>query len=199
MAGKSKTVIIIVSILGGLFVFACIGMVVIASLMSTTDDSSTKESSATSTSSDSEEAKQEENKNYKIGETVKVGKTEWKILEVKDIGNTLKSDNEFIESKETNGRFIKVRVYVKNLASEPESISGFALIDSKDQKFDPYTESSMYIPEKEQLFFEQLNPQIGKKMQEIFEVPKEAKNLKIRLYDLNDSFSDNVAYVDTKL
>lgn len=173
-----------------------IAIVIIAGIASGGDSDTNKSTNSDIAKQTSTET--QETKTYKIGESATIGKTGWKVLEVKDLGQTLKSDNEFIEPKQTSGRFIKIRFSVKNLDDSPHSISGLALIDSKDKKYDPYTESSGFIPDNEDIFIaEQLNPNIEKNLQVIYEVPKDSAGLKIRLYDLSDSFSDNIAYVNT--
>lgn len=139
-----------------------------------------------SSSGDTEEkaAPAEEVKAYKVGEDVTVGDIRWKFLEVTDLGKELKSDNQFIESKQTSGKFLLVRFELENKGSDPVSYTGIDLVDSKERTFKPYDERITFIDQAELCVLEQVNPGLSKTCTEIFEVPGDASGIKASIGDL---------------
>lgn len=134
--------------------------------------------------------KADEAKIFKVGEDVQVGKIRWKFLEAKDLGQELKSDNQFIEAKKTSGKFIQVRFEVENQGTEAASYAGIDLKDSKDRTFKPYDERFSFVPEGEGCVLEQLNPNLTKTCTEIFEIPGDASGLQVVAGDLELLGSD---------
>lgn len=135
---------------------------------------------------------------YTIGQDVQVGEAKWKILEVKYLGQELKSDNEFMEPKKTNGNFVLVRLQVENGKTEAATYAGISLVDDKGRKFERYSEQFGYIPDEEACVLEQLNPNLAKTCSEIFELPADAKGLKALVGDL-EMFGGSEAQVDLGL
>jgi hypothetical protein len=137
-----------------------------------------------SESKPAEPAVAEPARSYAVGEDVTVGEVHWKVLESKDLGKELKSDNEFMKPKTTGGKFVLIRLEVENQKDKAASYAGVNLVDSKDRTFERYTEQFGYIPENETCMLEQLNPNIVKTCSEIFELPGDANGIKVKLGDL---------------
>lgn len=133
-----------------------------------------------------------------IGQDVTVGDARWKILEARDLGKELKSDNEFIKPKTTAGKFVLVRLEVENRKTEAATYGGINLVDGKGRKFERYTEQFGFVPEAESCVLKQLNPNLPATCSEIFELPADAAGLKALLGDL-ELFGSGEALVDLKL
>lgn len=119
-----------------------------------------------------------------IGQDLIADQVHWKVLEAKDLGQELKSENEFMEPKTTSGKFILVRFEVENRKNEALTYAGIELVDNKDRTFGNYDEQFGFIPDGESCVLEQLNPNISRICSEIFEVPADAAGLRAKLGDL---------------
>jgi hypothetical protein len=119
-----------------------------------------------------------------VGQDVKVGEVRWKIISAKDLGNKLKSDNQFVEDKTTAGRFVQLRFEVENLSKDTLTFAGFDLVDDQDRTFKSASDVFMFIPTAELCVLESLNPNITKTCTAIYEVPANAASLKAKVGDL---------------
>ncbi|HXF44036.1 MAG TPA: DUF4352 domain-containing protein [Candidatus Paceibacterota bacterium] len=118
---------------------------------------------------------------FKVGDIVAIDKTLWKVVSARDLGSVLSSDNQFIESKKTSGKFIKVTFEVTNNGTSLESVGSVGLVDNQNRKFSTASDVSYWIPSEEQiLLLDNINPGITKKYTVIFDVPKDAAGLKFR-------------------
>jgi cytoskeletal protein RodZ len=130
---------------------------------------------------------------YTVGQDVQVGDVRWKILEATDAGQTLESDNEFIKDKQTQGKFIRLRLEVENLSKEQLNFSEVELVDNQERAFKSSTdvEVMMHVPTEEQCpFFQQLTSNLPKTCQIMYEVPADAQGIKIKVGDLEMMGSD---------
>lgn len=129
---------------------------------------------------------------------VRVGKVEWKILEVEDLGNILESSNMFIDDKKTSGKFILVRFTVKNLDSDMKTMTDLTVVDNRDREFETFSESSFYIEDEEELFLlDNINPGISKTYTLIYEIPEDANELMLEVTSLE--FAGDREYIDLGL
>ena len=96
----------------------------------------------------------------------------------------MKSDNQFIEPKKTPGRFVSVRFEIENLSKDQLNFTTINVVDGQDRKFTPVDNVIGFVPNEEMCFFEQLNSNVPKVCQVIFEVPANAKQLKLVIGDL---------------
>ena len=135
---------------------------------------------------------------FTIGQDVIVGDVRWKILEAKELGQELKSDNQFIDAKTTTGKFILVRLEVENRKTEAATYAGINAVDDKGRTFETYNEKFGFVEENEACIFEQLNPNLAKTCSEIFELPADAKGIKVTVGDL-ELFGGDEALVDLGL
>lgn len=137
-----------------------------------------------SSSGNQQETEEEAPAAYKVGEDVQVGKIRWKFLEVTDLGQELKSDNQFIEGKTTSGKFVRVKFELENQGSDPASYTGIDLVDDKGRTFKPYDERLSFVEQSELCILEQVNPGLSKTCTEIFEIPGDAAGVKASVGDL---------------
>jgi len=129
---------------------------------------------------------------------VRVGKVEWKILEVEDLGSVLESSNMFIDDKKTSGKFILVRFIVKNLDSDMKTMTDLTVVDNRDREFETFSESSFYIEDEEELFLlDNINPGISKTYTLIYEIPEDANELMLEVTSLE--FAGDREYIDLGL
>lgn len=118
---------------------------------------------------------------YKVGEVVPVDKTSWKVVSARNLGDTLSSSNEFIDSKKTSGKYVKVSFEVTNNDKTLQSVGNVKIIDSQNREFSTATDVSFFIPSEESLFIiDNINPGITKKYTVIFDIPKDAVGLKLQ-------------------
>jgi hypothetical protein len=121
---------------------------------------------------------------YRVGEDVRVDEVRWKILEATDLGNTLKSQDQFTKDKTTTGRFVRVRFEVENLSKDMLTFAGLDLVDGQGRTFKPSSEVLGFIPNEEWCTLENLNPNVTKICTAIYEVPANATGLQALVGDL---------------
>ncbi len=121
---------------------------------------------------------------YRVGEDVRVDEVRWKILEATDLGNTLKSQTQFIKDKTTTGRFVRVRFEVENLSKDMLTFTGLDLVDDQGRTFKPSSEALEFIPNEEWCVLENLNPNVPQICTAIYEVPANATGLQALVGDL---------------
>jgi hypothetical protein len=119
-----------------------------------------------------------------IGQDVVVDEVRWKILTAEKLGNTLTSDNEFIDDLTTSGTFVRVRFEIENLSKDMLSFAGLDLVDDQERTFTRSSDTIMFIDEGESCLLENLNPNITKTCTHIYEVPADATGVKAQLGDL---------------
>lgn len=119
-----------------------------------------------------------------VGQDVKVDQVRWKILSAKDLGNRLKSDNQFIEDKTTTGRFVSLRFEVENLSKDMLTFAGFDLVDDQGRTYTRSSDVFMLLPTDEMCMLENLNPNVAKICTAVYEVPANAENLRAKVGDL---------------
>lgn len=116
---------------------------------------------------------------HKIGEIVKFGNANIKIEDVIS-GTEIKSTSQWRSSCTTEaGILVKVKVYYKNTGNEPAYVSNFNLYDSKNRKFE--AESMAMCLENQIMFSEKLNPGLELTFESLYELPKDAEDLKLKL------------------
>lgn len=145
-----------------------------------------------------EDKKKEENlfnKPYKLGEQVVVSDVQWTLTEAKPLGKTLKSlFGEFGDDCVANsGQFIKIQVKIKNNSKEMVSVTNLPLLDSQKREF--ITSSDVFGCVEDDLFIlDNINPGIEKTFVGIYEIPSDAKDLRLKVGDLK-LLEDNTSYI----
>jgi len=140
--------------------------------------------------SDDEKAKEEEAKGTaKIGETISFEDSEWVVLDAKDVGSTLKSNNQFQEDRTSaDGKFVQVHFKITNKSKKEEMLFlPLNLIDGEKNEFKELDERAFYVPAKAKtLGMEALPVGLSREFWTVFEVPKKATNFKFRTRKLKD-------------
>lgn len=135
---------------------------------------------------------------YKIGQDVQVGEIRWKIIAAKDEGHELKSANEFIKPKSTSGKFIRLTFELENKSKDLKTFAGLDVVDAQDRKYKSSSDGLMFIEQDRQCVFENINPNITKTCQAIYELPKDATGLKANVGDLS-LFGSQEEFIDLSL
>jgi hypothetical protein len=135
---------------------------------------------------------------FRVGQDVTVGEVRWKVLEVNDEGSELTADSEFIDQKSTPGKWVRVRFQVENLSNDSQTFSSVDLVDSQDRTFRPADDVYSYVPTDELCTFDQLNANVPKTCQVVFELPADATGLKLNVGDL-EVFGSAEAQIDLGL
>ncbi len=112
-----------------------------------------------------------------VGTDVTVGKIKWKVTAASVLGQTLKSDNQFVTDKTTSGTFVRVSYQIENLGTDKVYFEAPKLVDNQKRKFSDYNEALLFIPDKEQCILKELNPNISTLCTVIYEVAADAKQL----------------------
>ena len=117
----------------------------------------------------------------KIGTKVRDGKFEFVVTGVK-CGIDKVGSGGF--DTEAQGQFCRVSMTISNIGDEPQSMFGDNQLafDAKGRKFSADTEASIYDP-KSEVLFEEINPGNSIKGRVYFDVPKNAKLVKLELHD----------------
>lgn len=133
-----------------------------------------------------------------VGQDVIVDEVRWKVLAAENLGNTLQSDNQFIDDKTTSGMYIRVRFELENLSNDMLTFAGIDLADDQGRTYTRASDAFSYLPDDESCTLENLNPNITKTCTHIFEVPTNATGLQAILGDLK-LFGSAEARVDLGL
>ena len=135
---------------------------------------------------------------YGVGEDVQVDEVRWKIIEVVDEGDTIKSGNQFIDDLTTSGKFVRVTFEMENLSKDMLSFAGLNLTDDQDREFIPSSDAIMLIESGQACILENLNPNVPKTCISIYEIPANANGLSAKVSDLKP-FGNKEALVDLGL
>jgi hypothetical protein len=115
-----------------------------------------------------------------------VGDIEWRIVDVKSLGNTIKSDNQFIEELKTPGRFVWLEIRVENKGKSLKTIVSPPLFDDQGRAFESSSEAHFHIPkDKNFLILKNLNPNVPLNAVFIYEIPADATSLTLLAGDLD--------------
>jgi len=141
------------------------------------------------TTNTSSQNNKEEVKTYSKSETFKVGDVQWKLIDARDRGDTLKASESRYASvasdKTTTGKFVEITVEVENFGTDMKSVTNLTLIDDKNREFTSSSDTSEWIPEGKELFLlSNLNPNVPQQFIDIYEVPADATGLKVMVGDL---------------
>lgn len=135
---------------------------------------------------------------YNVGDIVKFENMEFKLLSAEIIGDKVTSNNIFVEDKNTDGKFVKVRFNVKNISKKEIEFNYFTdkdhpkVYDSEEREYKYIDNMGNYLSESyiaTNSLFEntKIQPGFDKNFEAIYEVPNNSKDLKIRINSLNSS------------
>lgn len=162
-----------------------VSIVTTASLVSESDTTASTEagpaasdSSSPSTSNPSTEKKKEKKKTAEIGDTVKSGKFQFTVTDVKN-GVHHVGPSDF--GKDADGQFIVVSIKVKNIGDSAETFMGEdeKLIDKSGKEYSTDTEAGIYIKGND-TFLDDINPGNTAKGKLAYDVPKKVHPQTIR-------------------
>lgn len=113
----------------------------------------------------------------KVGDAVKVGEeATWTVTKVTDLGQELKSDNQFIDPVKTTGRFLQVDATIKAEGKDGYVILSNKVKDDQGREFDTKTEA-MTLVEGESCLMKTVNPGLEQACVFVYELPADAKGL----------------------
>lgn len=121
---------------------------------------------------------------FGLGQNVKVGEIRWKITGAKNLGQTLKSDNQFIKEKSTSGRFVQVTFEIENQSKDLKTFAGLDVVDKQGRVYKASSDALAFIQEDTRCILENINPNIVKSCLVIYEMPQDATGLKAKATDL---------------
>jgi hypothetical protein len=160
---------------GILFVLGICGIIALAITSGDSDTGTTSITNQPSTQTESSSSESAEPTVYIVGQDVEVGEVRWRIIEVIDEGQTLRSDNQFIDDKTTAGTFLRITFEMENLSNNLLSFTGMSLIDDQDRRFIASSDVLMFLEtDKECIIIENLNPNVPRVCQSIYELPANA-------------------------
>lgn len=120
-----------------------------------------------------------------MGEPLKLDDSTWTVLDAKDLGKTLRGPGS-IDPKESRGRFVLVRFSVINRHKAPESVlDPPTIVDDQGRETERFSMEALYVPPPAQtLGIEPLAPNAQREFATLFDVPADAKNLKLQIRGL---------------
>jgi len=135
---------------------------------------------------------------FAVGQDVQLAEVRWTIRAAEDLGQTLKSDNQFIKDKTTSGHFVRVQFDIENLSKDMLTFAGLDLVDDQGRTFKGSSDAFGFIEEEQHCVFENLNPNVAKTCTAIYEVPTNAAGLKAQVSDLK-ILGNQTALIDLDL
>ncbi|WP_235846919.1 DUF4352 domain-containing protein [Neobacillus soli] len=117
--------------------------------------------------------------NFDIGDKVSVGKLTYIV---KDVFQQKKIDGPF-DTLTTDEVFLVMTIHVSNNDKQPRYVdkSMFKLHDSQGRSFGPDTKADSYINNETAFFLKSINPGISTEAKIVFELPHNAKQLKLEV------------------
>lgn len=112
------------------------------------------------------------------------------LVDARDRGATLQASDSrygtFAKDKTSEGgKFIEVTLEVENLGDDMKSVTSQTFVDDKGREFTSSSETSEWAPEDKSMYIlDNLNPNVRKTFIDIFEVPADARGLKVVVGDL---------------
>jgi hypothetical protein len=114
-------------------------------------------------------------------ELLRLSDTSWLSRGLVERGTSLRSSNEMMApALETSEHFVMAVFEYENIAKVPKTAIHPFLVDSEDRRYAPLDREGLYlgrgVPQMDE---RPLNPSIGRIAASIYEVPKNAKNLRL--------------------
>lgn len=175
--------------------WAIIIIIVIAAVNGGSDEDNSKTAETNKTQTEDKKAE-----NYNIGDSFETGKLGTKILEVEE-REEIKSDNQFIDSVKTEGKFIVITAELTNNDEKARTFSStqFKIVDDKKREFETLTDGNlMMILGDKNIFLEECNPGMNRTGIFVFEVPKDVESYSLKVYSGVGTASKGAATVKLK-
>jgi hypothetical protein len=114
----------------------------------------------------------------RMNEDVMVDSIQWKVVGVEELGNFLKSNNQFQADATTLGKFVRVIMEVKNCKKQPAIYTPPHLLDAQGRRYPSFDEGAVYVGAyglaEEMCAETSFNPDVARKCVDIFEVAAHA-------------------------
>lgn len=197
---------LIIGLAVGAVVLLCLGVGIVGFVMVKSSAEEARSSSSYSSSyssgsgSGTTASSSSSSDTNQIGDRITMTSSTWTVIEVKDLGKKLESNNEYYgDTKRTTGRFVQVHYKVTNTGKAKEVLlDAPKLVDSKSHEYSAIEGEMDYVPSgKKTAILETLYPSIEQSFYTIIEVPADASDLKVQLTDLG--FDGDTEEVDTDL
>lgn len=135
----------------------------------------------------------------KISTPIIVKDVQWTVVEAKDLGSNLKSKYGAYgtDCNANSGKFIQVKLKIKNNGKEIATLTNLDLYDSEKNEYKTSTDVYGCI-EGDLYILDNINPGIEKTFVAIYEVPTTAQGLKVKVGDLS-FFTNDHRYVSLGL
>ncbi len=120
-----------------------------------------------------------------IGEAVDMGDSVWTVLAVEDRGSELESPNEYIDSRETEGTHVWVKVKVENNSNDQQRLFETPTIrDADGRNFSQVDTQTIYLEEGvDTMIAEPIPAGMSKEFEAIYEVAPGAEDLQFMARD----------------
>lgn len=132
----------------------------------------------------------------KVNEDLQVGDVKWKVLEVKKENSV--GDNQYTK-KQASGIFVVIKVSAELTGNKSGTVDSnqFEITDSKGRTFKYSSEgqTAIELSGKEGLFLKQVNPNVPIEGYLVFDIAKDATDLKLKIKDL-ELFSNKEGIVE---
>lgn len=160
------------------------------------DSKSTSSVSQQEQSSDKSDTSKKEEKLVKVSEDLQIGMVKWNV--VKAWETTQLTDYSGVIKP--TGKFVVINVRVENLDKEMKTVSGLKLVDNQNREFISYSKSSLLknLGAEPLFLISNINPNVPLVFADVYEVPADAKGLKLRVGDLSLLGSDE-GFIDLGL
>jgi len=180
------------------FLLGCgglIGLFIIIGVISSCSKPSTKTSEDKGKTTSSPTSSQSAT-TVKMNEDLQVGDVKWKVLEANKENSV--GDNQYTK-KQASGVFVVVKVSAELTGNKSGTVDSnqFEIIDSKNRTFKYSSEgqTAIEMSGKEGLFLKQVNPNVPIEGYLVFDIAKDAENLKLKIKDL-ELFSNKEGVVE---
>lgn len=119
----------------------------------------------------------------KLNEDLQVGDVKWKVIKAR----TADQLNDYSGAVKPAGKFLIVNVIVENMGKDMKTVTGLKVVDDKDREFTSYSKSfglqnlgaeSLYV-------LSNINPNVPLTFADVYEIPADAKGLKLKVGDLS--------------
>ena len=127
-----------------------------------------------------------EAKPAKIGEVLTFEDSDWTVLEVKDGGKKMQSNNAYSEAKTTEGRFLQIRYRVMNKGKKDEHVLDTPkIVDVTGREFGPIPLEAFFVPPgTKSLGLDAIHPRTDREFWTVIEVPSDAIGLRFQTHGL---------------
>jgi hypothetical protein len=130
-----------------------------------------------------------------INEKIETGNITWEVIEVKDLGTMLTSEDATSYLEPEEGKFIGITFLVKSSEHVPKIIYDLRVIDSEGRVFTVCLPAYAFFNTEEACAIEEVFPDIERRFTATFDVSNDSSGLVLEVTDLNIP-PEEKAYID---